>query len=332
MINNWHNALPYLRKAVKTCSELDITESLHVFAQTFEYLPRCNGQSIEGNYIPCNNGQTPDGKMCGACNGTGYQTNKSGQDKITLSLPRDPKDIFDLRQLKAYISAPIDILDRLTEQMERHERKAIEAVYNSNRFVVSSTIKTATESQIDYQSIYDALKRLMQQYSSAWQFVIRVNAAYNDLNNELVVRHKFGHRIGLESETDLITKIQLAKQAGVSSYVIEQLNNDLINLIYSDYPDLIMKIETKQRFFPFEGKDPSTINMLISQGFVDKEDVILYSNFKRIFEELEVENEDFYKLVYEKQRELVRQKVRQIKEQIEKAQEVKLPFADMLSQ
>lgn len=327
MVNIWHKAVPYLKKSVKTCSELDITESLHVFAQTFEYQPRCTGQILDGNVIPCNAGITPQGTPCKSCNGTGYQANKSGQDKITIGLPRDPKDIFDLRNLKAYISAPIDILDKLVERLESHERKAIETVYNSNRFVATSFAKTATENQIDYQSVYDALRPLMSKYSEAWEFIVRVNAAYNDIKG-VAVKHKFGHRIGFESEDDIIRKIQAAKAAGVSSYVLEQMNNDLIYVTYADYPEIIKKIEVKQKFFPFEGKDPSTIAMMISQGYVDKADIILYANFKRIFDEIESENKAFYQLAESKQRELIAQKVKQIQSEIEQQNTIAIPFND----
>lgn len=327
LINNWHKAIPYLKKSIKTCSELDITESLHVFAQTFEYQPRCTGQILDGNIIPCNAGLTPSGTPCRACNGTGYQANKSGQDKITIGLPRDPKDIFDLRNLKAYISAPIDILDKLVERLESHEKKAIETVYNSNRFVVNSFTKTATESQIDYQSIYDALRPLMAKYSLAWEFIVKVNAAYNDIK-DITVKHKFGHRIGFESEDDIIRKIQAAKAAGVSSYVLEQMNNDLIYVIYADYPEIIKKIEVKQKFFPFEGKDPSTIAMMISQGYVEKSDIILYANFKRIFAELESENPNFFLFAEDKQRSLISAKVNKIQEDISKQSEIAIPFND----
>lgn len=328
VVNNWHNALPYLIKSVKTCSELDITESLHVFAQTFEYQPRCTGQIVNGNLITCNMGQTPDGKVCSSCGGTGYQANKSGQDKIVLSLPRNPTDIFDLKNLKAYITAPIDILDRLVERLESHERKAIEAVYNSNRFIVNSAVKTATESNIDYQSIYDALKKLMDQYSAFWVFTVKVNAAYNDIANELSIKHIFGNRLGFESEMDIINKIQAAKNAGVSSYVLEQMNNDLIYVIYADYPDLIKRIETKQKFYPFEGKDAATINLLISQGLVNSDDVILYANFKRIFDEIEYESPEFYMFSSSKQLALIKSKIAKLKEEIGKQQQVALRFND----
>lgn len=327
MVNLWDKAVPYLKKSVKTCSELDITESLHVFAQTFEYQPRCTGQILDGNVIPCNAGITPQGSPCKACNGTGYQANKSGQDKITIGLPRDPKDIFDLRNLKAYISAPIDILDKLVERLENHEKKAIETVYNSNRFVTTSFAKTATENQIDYQSVYDALRPLMSKYSSAWEFIVKVNAAYNDIK-DITVKHKFGHRIGFESEDDIIRKIQAAKAAGVSSYVLEQMNNDLIYVIYADYPEIIKKIEVKQKFFPFEGKDPSTIAMMISQGYVEKSDIILYANFKRIFAELESENPNFFLFAEDKQRSLISAKVNKIQEDISKQSEIAIPFND----
>lgn len=325
-LNNWDVAVPYLKKSVKTCSELDLTESLHAFPQAFEYQPRCNGSIESGSVIPCSGGIRPDGKMCSSCNGTGYQQHKSSQDKITLGLPRNPADIFDLEKLKAYISPPIDIFDKLVERLKAHEEGAISSVYNSNRFVKQSFSNTATDALIDYQSVYDAIQPMMELYSDFWTFIIKTIASYNDVSNNLVVSLRFGHRLGIESEIDMINKIQAAKNAQVSSYVIEQMNNDLLYVVYADYPDVLKKVEVKQRFFPFEGKSPNEIAMLISSGNVMRSDVILYSNFKRIFDTIENEVRGFYDMSFKMQADIVSAKVTEIEKQLTPLPEI--PFND----
>jgi hypothetical protein len=325
-INNWHAAVPYLKKSIKTCSELDLTESLHVFPQVFEYQPKCNGSVVDGNLIPCSGGLQPDGKTCGACNGTGYQSHRSAQDKIVLGLPRSPQDIFDLQKLKTYVSAPIDILDRLIERLETHEKKAIEAVYNSDRFIKSSFAKTATGEQIDYQSIHDSLKRVMERYSDVYRFTIIINAAFNDIADGLQVRHQFGRHLGFETEQDILTKIQMARSANVPPYIISQMNNDLIYVTYADYPDIIRIAEVKQRLFPFDGYDTSTINLMISQGHVPMEDVILYSNFNRIIKEAETTIPQFYSLAPQRQQDIVMGIVQRIRAELESQKPVAISF------
>src|SRR5690606_23679943 len=59
----------FLRKSIKTVSELDLSMTLHAFPQKIQYVDTCPGESPEKR---CFHGKTEDGQeICKACGGSG---------------------------------------------------------------------------------------------------------------------------------------------------------------------------------------------------------------------------------------------------------------------
>lgn len=330
MVNVWHEAMPYLRKTVKTVSELDISESLHVFPQEFVYQPKCLGTVQGGVPISCINGRTPDDKVCQSCGGTGLMRHTSTQDTITLGMPKNPDEMFDLTKLKAYATVPIDIVKWLDEHADKLEEKCIKSVYGSDIYLRDTTAKTATEKLTEEQAQYDALSPMAQQYSYGWKFTVEQNAIYKELSEGLTVEHVFPHNFRFESEGELIERIKAAKDAGVSDYVLSQMNDDLIALIYTDQPDLLKEIRTKKRFNPFDGKSDGTVLSLSAQGMAPDDDFILWANSKRIIMEAAeqakgkgAEQVSFYDLPYAQQKKMIDAAVATLKDTLQKQTEAK---------
>jgi hypothetical protein len=325
-VNGFHSAMPYLMKSVKTVSELDLSQSLHVFLQKIAFQPRCKGTVQE----PCKDGYIDlDAKViCPKCKGTTFLIHTSGQDALLFALPKDPTQMFDLSKMIHYVDLPIDIVKWLDEYLDKIGRKAIQAVYNSDMFMESSIVKTATEKGIDMESVYDALQPLAAHYAKIRTLIVKLIAVYNTLDSGLHIVYKFPKNFRLEKLSDVIATIQEAKNAGVDNYVLQQLNEDAMELMYQDQPEKMTVIRVKQRFSPFAGMDQLSINQAISSGDIPEFDRVLYRNFNRIFNDLEeaypgtydekgeVKTANFYDMAFTRQKELIAEKVNALIETI----------------
>ncbi len=180
MVNIWHAALPYLMKGLKAGSELDISAALHAFLQKIAYANPCPGYKDEGGVEHmCNNGMDPSGgTTCKKCGGSGYVVHTSGQDHVTLRMPRNKEDFLDLAQMVHYVPLPVEVLEWQDKYVDKLENACYKAVYNSDRFRADSANVTATGEIIDLQSVYDTLKPVADWYSQSRTLVYRLVAGF----------------------------------------------------------------------------------------------------------------------------------------------------------
>lgn len=302
-------ALPYLRKCIKSVSEMDLSVTLHVFLQKFLYRIKCQGEKG----FKCSGGTlVGSNDRCRACNGTGWATQTTAQDTIEIGMPSDPAEMFDLQKLAHYQEIPTEIVEILERIIDKYENKAVKAVYCSSRFTVDSVAKTATENLIDMDSVYDALYPLGRHYSAMYIHHTKVIAGLLDFKNT-IVEHQFPKDFKFKTLGMLLNEHQAA--ANTPSYTREQIVQDINAIIYQDRPDELTKIKVRNYFNPFAGKTELEIQTILSDNLCTIEDKTLWSLQSQIFNELEYEAHKegvwFYDLALEKQIERVNAKVKQ---------------------
>lgn len=313
-VNLFHAALPYFKKTIKTVSEMDLTMALHAFLQKISYQPRCPGTKQD----PCTGGKLPDGKTnCPLCKGTGLVVITTTQDFITMILPKDPDKMMDLTKLVHYVTMPAETPKFQDEYIDKLERKAIKAVYNSETLVNDSVVKTAMEKFIDLDSVYDALQPLATGYSKAWRKTYTFIAVFTDNSKGLIVEHKMSKDFKFKSKTALLNELKLAVDSGAPASVKQEIQNDIVVSYFIDRPDELKKLQVKQMFNPGEGKTESEIQYIISNSLWLRFDQVLYSEFKSIFQDLEADQRKadptvwFYDMAEEAQRERVKAKTQE---------------------
>lgn len=312
-VNQFHTSLPYLLKTIKTVSELDLSQSLHVFLQKFTYAPKCLGYMDEQQQqIDCNNGYDVSGNKCKSCGGYGVMVHTSGQDHIILGLPNDPARIIELSKLVHYADIPIDIVKWLDEYLDGLASKAVKARFGSSMFVENSIVKTATEKTYDMDAIYDANALQASQYSRAWILIVRQGAEYKDISKELYINHVFPQDWKMETAGQRMARLKEARDAGASQYTIASLQNDLMDAVYADQPYKLKEFNTMQYFNPFADIPDGEVKYKISQGMVLEYDNVLYSNLKRVMLQAYKENDQFYFLSREAQTVIVEKIVNDI--------------------
>lgn len=318
-----HQAQPYFEKSIKTISEFDITNCLHTFPQKIAYVDKCPGYTEYKNESTsttgCLRGVTPMGHKCQECHGSGIKVHKTTADLIGIPMPKDPKDMVSLENVMVYKHPPTEILE-FQKKLALYEFGALarRAVYNSETFT-SEQIQagaTATGENIDLDKIYDTLKPFADHYSAMWRFIMKSIAALRDIDSGMQVIHQFPNDFKMKSVSTLLADLKLANENGAPSYIKKALTKDISKKLYIDQPDEIIRIETKDKYFPFPGKSEAEINYILANDLTSEENEMLYVHFDQIFNNLEFAasqlNQNFYQYDETKQRLLIAAEVAKI--------------------
>lgn len=317
-VNRWHAAVPYLEKSLKQVSELDLTTALHVFPQKLQYVGKCRDAK-------CNKGWwQADNCECKTCHGLGFETVKTAQEALTFPLPTSPadwKDLPDVSKFITYVQLPIELIQQMRDIVKDTRDDAIRSAYPSDTFVQSAVVKTATEKNLDMQSIYDALQPFAQWWGTVRSYTVLVIAAYSDLENDkLRVIYKKPRNLGYDSIEDLTN--QLDKLSKAPRTARANVGSSILELTFADDPDKLKIALIQERFNPFPGMEDATVLQIIAQGIASKRSEILWTESATIFSTAAAEFEDkpvgFYDLDENKQSEIVN---RIVEEMIQQKQE-----------
>ncbi len=284
-----HAAQPFFEKSIKTVSEFDLANCLHLFPQKIQYNEVCPGD-IEKQQT-CSNGKSADGGICSVCSGSGWKIHLSAADVINVKFPKNlDNGLPSLENYMAYKGPDIELLKFMKDLgLYEFPNLAIKAVYISELYTTDTVASTATEKNIDLESVYDTLKPFADNWSAMWKHILNVIASYRDAAEKIVIVHQFPKDFKMKSVTMLLEDLSKANTSGAPSYIKNQINKDLTDKIYIDSPNELQKINVKNKFFPFNGKSESEINNIIVNDLCTKYKKVLYANFDSLFDELETE-------------------------------------------
>lgn len=329
-LNPFNPAMPYLRKALKVTSELDITMTAHAFPQKMQYVQKCEGVSVQE---PCDNGKCPtrNNEPCTACGGTGFRTVTTAQEAIYLPMPESKDEFLPLNDMLVYKSPPIDLVKFQDEYIKSLKQETHLAVYNSNMFLSSDAqfAKTATEIDSNMEGIYDAIEPYSEKFSKVWKFIVYTCAglAGQDLtSDDYELIHAFPADPKLKTLSLLLNDLKTVNDSGAPSFTRDVINNDIAEIIYNGDEEGLKQYKVKHKFYPFNGKSSEEIALIMGSTTVAERTKVLYSNFEAIFSDLERENKGFYDFKEDKQFELLEAKINQYKEEITSSDPIAINF------
>lgn len=318
-----HAAKAYLEKSIKTMSEFDLTNCLHVFPQKIQYSDPCPGEVTPSGVIGCDKGWRPGRKeQCKACAGTGFKVHTSAQDIIQIRMPKTLEEIVSLENIMVYKHPPIDILEFQKKFGFYELRQAAQsAVYNSDIFTKQEVATTATEKTIDLDAVYDTLTPYADTWSEMYVFIYKSIASLRDLADGFRITHEFPKDFKMQGLSSLLDDLTKANNNGAPSHIKKSITNDITRKIYVDQPHEILKIDTKNKYYPFPGKSESDINFLIANNLTSNRNKIFWANFDLVFQEIEYEQSlkqiDFYQMDEEVQRKLIDAKVQEFVKEVD---------------
>lgn len=284
----------YLRKSIKTVSELDLSMTLHAFPQKIQYVDPCPGESPQKR---CWHGKLEDGSTCGECKGSGKKVHTSAQDAIYLAMPEQgQQNVINLDNILVYKAPPTDLLNFQKEYTESLKKESHIAVFNSQVFVQTETAKTATEVEDNMESIYDTLEPFTDQISAIFIEIVGTFAGILDVKPEdedVNIIHRYPADPKLKNTAILLNELKLVNESKAPAFLRDAITNDIASIIYNGDPLGWAKYNTRRKFYPFNGKTNEEINLLLNSSYIAERTKVLAANFDLIFNDIEKENPGF---------------------------------------
>lgn len=327
-VNPFHPAMAFFRKSIKTVSELDLTMTLHAFPQKLQYVQPCPGKSKAKK---CTDGYTPDGEICEACKGTGIKVHTSAQDAIYLPMPDNKTDMIPLKDILEYKQPDTGLIKFQDEYIKGLKVEAHLAIFNSQIFINpnAQVQKTATEVDTNMQGIYDALEPFTEKLSEVWKEFIYTFAhllAVKDPESFDLI-HQYPQDLKLKTTGVLLQELKQVNDSGAPSFMRDNISEELAEIIYAGDELGYKKYSTKHRFFPFNGKTPDEIAVLMASEHVSRFTKVLYANFEAIFTDIALENPKFWFLdSYSKQWTILEAKVFEYIKELDEQQPMQINF------
>lgn len=310
-----------LKDLIRWKSTNDVITALHAYPKRWEFEKECAfqnemGQCQEG-YL---GGIIDKSHLCPNCKGTGFPANfTTEQASVKLLLPADAdaqEKILDLSKLSFVEPIDTSILELMDARIERTERRVLEAVFDSGLYQrpEGTATRTATEVQSVMEGISDILKPFCNTVSRAWEMFYRVGAQY--LEFDITVDHEFPEDLQIQSLSDEVAVFNEMKDAGVGYDVLEPQRLRILSKVTEGDDVSRENIAAKFRHEPFAGKPPELVAQILSERSPLDSDRVLWENFEAIFQDVFVQQPEFYKMRFDAQKAVVKQKTDEYKQRV----------------
>lgn len=292
----------------------DIHFIVHGIAQKFAFVPACDFENKQLG-LKCNKGTLTNGTPCEQCHGSGQMPfHTSEQDIITLTLPRDTKDMMDLSKMLYYQLIPIEVINLTKEAVTEMEKAIPLSVFNKSIVDKGELVRaeTATKIRDDYNSTNNVLYEFAFSDADMYVNLTTQIAIYgNNWAQDLVIDYSYPNDFNLESVSDLFFQSKEANASGSPAIVKSKINGKVVSKLCIDNKAAIHNYETREYWKPFSD------NLQISQAPEFDRSRILWLYYDQIFRTLEgvsytngdVKELPFSSLPREKQKEFIEAQV-----------------------
>ena len=241
-------------------------------------------------------------------------------DVIYIRMAADKEEDISLDNIAKYLTPEVALLEFQEQYIEKLTFKCKQAMFNSDIFTKQQIVETATEKTINLDNVYDTLYPFALKFSQDWKFMVKLVANLTDMNKGLVVAHSFSKDFKFKTKDDYINDRRRAVEANAPDEVIRTIDDEIVRIDHADNPEEFKKYLVKQDFYPFSGKSQEEIIDIKSRKTVPEEVIVLDDNYGYIFDELEQENPTFYDMDKGEQKELIKKKVADIIESLDKTE------------
>jgi len=279
------HVIPALNRYMQKDSDLIIQMVRHMYpklASVTTQCKMCDGQGYDFRTI---DGVETKFK-CKDCNGTGKVVPISRDGVLGL-----PQYIDEGKT--AYPGTPASYItpDNASLVTARDDLKdlASQIMYSAtgDKNLVSETLNTATENLINYKGLEDRISEIVEMVEGREAFIIQTVAKMHlDYQNGFQdVSIKYGRRMAIRGESEIMTEIQAAKDSGMPASHIEALQKELI---YTRYKNNKTELERQQLLADVEPLNGYTVKDVADiKDFVVGEDLQLKYNFNTVVDEFE---------------------------------------------
>lgn len=302
----YQDAVPLLKSIIRDVSFFDVHKVLHLRAEKFQYVKRCDhtdeesGTICEGGYY---GGIKDERWRCRSCGGTGKLIPSSEQNVITLAWPDRQDEVFNLSSLTHYAERPINLIEFYRTEIDRLSRAVMLAVYSQQAIDAGTlaTVATATQASIEYDKINNKLAPLAAMIEKGYELAWRIAFNYYGSRAESVM-FAFPQDFKLQSVSALITDYKQALDAQMPYKVLEAIRGDIMKKVYRNSPEVISLANALEQHRPMRSKTTEEAVMLLQQRDTADPERQLYEQWDNVTLEMEQLDIPFYLLTFQEQR------------------------------
>ncbi len=307
-VSFWDSATEEYKQLVNRGSEYDLSLTLHAFLQKVQYYTPCDYQ--DESHSICQGGILhPSGHTCPSCSGSGKKVHTTSQDVIEVQLPSEDGENISIspKDFVFYVDVPFDIVKQQKEDVSQYTPKITEAVFGVDISHQQGAMATATQIQNYYDTAQDAMFEFTKSPQRLFTFTVDIMAQsleVQDLETKLLYTNEYD----LESEEYLMQLLKLAKEAGASPEVIENINKRIVvkqNRTDSSYMTIY---NIMRKFEPFSNITPDLKANIVLQLPDSSPQKALLLNFKEITEDIVANEPAFLLLDYNQQKDIIKAK------------------------
>jgi hypothetical protein len=275
------HVLPALDRYMQKDSDLIIQMVRHMYPKLASVTTKCKMCGGDGFYYD------KDTKIrCKDCNGTGKVIPISRDGILGLPQYIDEGKTPYPGSPASYITPDTASLEIAIEDLKD---LAQEILYSAtgDKNLVAESLNTATENMINFKGLEDRIFEIVSMVESREQFLVYTIAKmHNDFRDGIEsVSVRYGRRLVLRGENEIISEIESAKSAGMPFSHIDALQKELIYSRYKNNKDELLRQRLLADVEPLSGYTVEDI--MDVRDYVSDDDIRIKVNFKRLIDMFE---------------------------------------------
>lgn len=328
----FHRAVPNLNLALLDNANLLLIKRKVGYPTRVFQSQKCrhqhNGSTCDNGTIRWSDGKGTHEMDCPNCNGTGEVGVFGPLSELRINIDEDSeKNPIKASDAMSYVSPDIQIPEFLRKEVDRFIERGKEVLHLKAEPRTSGNI-TATEKNIDLKATEAFIKPSSDQTWHLYAFLLKtIGSLYLGKDNYSNIAPKVipAKDFDIISYEDYIDQLSEARKNDLPGYIIQMIIYNLMkSLNYSDSlsEQVFDLIQFTDRLWAASSKE---VALSLSRGTASRWEAILHESALAFIFELSEENEGFFDLEIEKQKELLIEKAKQAETEINTQQEQNLP-------
>jgi len=317
---------------IRDKSLLDVNKIAHVYLKKYRFVKPCKfedeaGNICDGGYM---NGVKKAENICRSCGGSGKQGHATEQDQVDLVMPETMEELFELQKLFAYETLPEFLPTFLDQQVKEAERRVMNAIFNKEIFEEAQVAKTATQTNVEYDEVYDTLEPFAERVAQYAEFIYELTAEYLGRSSEFDVEYSIQKDFKLKTVKELTEELSKMRSSKAPFASIWNVQKAIIEKQHQNKPTEVLRINIENQHRPFADKTESEVVFIVSQRKPEDSQRILYENFNEIMNSIYCEREEakqppFYSLTWKQRSDIIDTKIEEYREKVLSIQSIE-PF------
>jgi hypothetical protein len=327
-VSVFDSATEEFKDLINIKSEYDLSLALHTFLQRMQMAEPCDHR--DGNDF-CDSGQMSLSRTpCESCKGSGLKIQTSSQDILLIKKPEADEAHIPLSEMVRYVEMPFEVVKHQSEVLAELPREISVAVFGVDITQRPVGNVTATAISNFFDSVYAQLRKFAENYSELYVFSVIEIAKNAELEEGLIVQHKFPQDFDLMTLGELLAQLDAAKKAGAPDEVIANIEEDIMSKQNQDNPMHRAIFRAKRMYKPFKGLSGPLLISTLAGLPNDNAFKIRYLFDEIIFSRVLDLHPDFVMLPQSRQMEIINEQVEVIRQENNATESI--PLASLIKE